>query len=233
MRSCILSSWVRLPAGVCPIGHSFWSYFSNFPRRWLPNPALYEASQAAPAHLIAPDETPTTTHRLRGRPPQVQPVEGGGGAAHLAARPEPADPPARRRARGADLRAQRQALHRTHGAGTRGAVDFPAHPRGHAQSQAAERRVPDRGGGFADHRDDPYSGALRPAAGDPALHETLSTGASVAAPGQPDADRGADLERPGRLRHRHRGLGAVRAAGDAAVLRVEPLRGRAARIIRC
>ena len=49
------------------------------------------------------------------------------------------------------------------------------------------------------------------------------------APGQPDPDFRAGDFRGGRHRHRHRGDRAVRGSGDAALLRVEPLRAGATR----
>ena len=48
------------------------------------------------------------------------------------------------------------------------------------------------------------------------------------APGQPDADRRAGIERRGGHRHRHREPGALRRTRHPALLRMAPLRGRAA-----
>ncbi len=169
------------------------------------------------------DEAAATALYLRGRPPGAQPLRGGGKAVHLPAGRQQANSPPGRRARGRDLRAPRQAHRRDHPPGAR------HHPRG--RTHAAGRHQPEeRGAGvyqrtdrLLDDRYHPHPGALRAAARGQPFHGPLSRRALEPAPGQPDADRRDGKLGRGRPRHRHRGDRALLRAGDASLLRVEPL----------
>ena len=155
------------------------------------------------------------------------------GAAHLAARREPADPRAGRRARHRDLRARRQAPDRPDAAGRSGAA--------HRRAAAARRRQPASASattsraadaGRAVDRGHALAGALR------AAHAWCATSAQLypqvhaaPAPGLA-ASRWPQMLLVGRGRHRHRHRGAGRTTTQLrrpALLPLDAQRRRAAR----